>query len=120
MNESDLDMHYLNSRNHSACDKCNIGFPTEQEYTEVRRGVRQRFEESSDLSMMARLPKNQHNSELHSELQCKICAEQLPSAEALRAHASDLTSHRRCEFCSAQFKDTSALVEVHSSIVFGN
>ncbi|KAH9990961.1 hypothetical protein BJV74DRAFT_836625, partial [Russula compacta] len=86
MNESDLDMHYFNSRNHPACDKCNIGFPTEQEYTE-------------------------HNSELHSELQCRICAEQFPSAEALRAHANDLTSHRRCEFCSAQFKNTSALVE---------
>jgi hypothetical protein len=37
MDESDLDGHYLNSRNHPACDKCNVGFPSEQEYTEVRR-----------------------------------------------------------------------------------
>ncbi|KAH9985615.1 hypothetical protein BJV77DRAFT_99461 [Russula vinacea] len=86
LNESDLDMHYLTSRNHPVCDRCNVGFPSEQEYTE-------------------------HNSELHSELQCKICAEQFPSAEALKTHTGDLTSHRRCEFCSAQFKDTSALVE---------
>lgn len=37
MNESELETHYLSSRNHPACDKCNVGFPTEQEYTEVRR-----------------------------------------------------------------------------------
>jgi len=37
MDESDLDGHYLNSRNHPACDKCNVGFSSEQEYTEVRR-----------------------------------------------------------------------------------
>ena len=37
MEESDLDAHYLNSRNHPVCEKCNVGFPSEQEYTEVRR-----------------------------------------------------------------------------------
>jgi hypothetical protein len=37
MDESDLDAHYLSSRNHPACEKCNVGFPSEQEYTEVRR-----------------------------------------------------------------------------------
>ena len=56
----------------------------------------------------------QHNSELHSELQCRICTQQFPTAEALKAHEDDSSSHRRCEFCSAQFRDTSALVEVHS------
>ncbi|KAI9511637.1 hypothetical protein F5148DRAFT_1169374 [Russula earlei] len=84
--EKDLDIHYLNSRNHPVCDKCKIGFPSELEYSE-------------------------HNSDLHPELQCRICSEQFPSAEALKSHAADPTSHRRCEFCSAQFRDTSALVE---------
>ena len=37
LNESDLDMHYLTSRNHPVCDRCNVGFPSEQEYTEVGR-----------------------------------------------------------------------------------
>ena len=35
LNESDLDMHYLTSRNHPACDRCSVGFPSEHEYTEV-------------------------------------------------------------------------------------
>jgi hypothetical protein len=35
LNESDLDMHYLTSRNHPVCDRCNVGFPSEQEYGEV-------------------------------------------------------------------------------------
>ena len=35
LNESDLDMHYLTSRNHPVCSRCNVGFPTEQEYAEV-------------------------------------------------------------------------------------
>jgi hypothetical protein len=38
LNESDLDMHYLTSRNHPVCSKCNVGFPTEQEYAEVGGG----------------------------------------------------------------------------------
>ena len=45
LNESDLDMHYLTSRNHPVCSRCNVGFPTEQEYAEVGgQGV------ASDLS----------------------------------------------------------------------
>jgi len=35
LNESDLDMHYLTSRNHPVCDRCNVGFPSEREYAEV-------------------------------------------------------------------------------------
>jgi hypothetical protein len=41
MDESDLDAHYLNSRTHPACEKCNVGFPSELEYTEVRRAPAQ-------------------------------------------------------------------------------
>ncbi len=33
--ESDLDRHYLTSRNHPVCNRCSVGFPSEQEYTEV-------------------------------------------------------------------------------------
>jgi hypothetical protein len=44
MDESDLDMHYLNSRNHPACEMCNVGFPSEQEYTEVRCAPSKRVE----------------------------------------------------------------------------
>ena len=28
-------MHYLTSRNHPVCDRCNVGFPSEREYAEV-------------------------------------------------------------------------------------
>ena len=112
LNESDLDMHYLTSRNHPVCSRCNVGFPTDQEYAEVsRRGVPSIYERSEPYD-----ERLQHNSELHSELQCRICTQQFPTVEALRIHAGDSSSHRRCEFCSAQFKDTSALVEVHSPL----
>jgi hypothetical protein len=36
LNEVELDAHYLTSRNHPVCDKCNVGFATQVEYTEVR------------------------------------------------------------------------------------
>ena len=47
LNESDLDMHYLTSRNHPVCNMCNVGFPTEQEYAEVSgQGVPAIYERS--------------------------------------------------------------------------
>ena len=46
LNESDLDMHYLTSRNHPVCDKCKVGFPSELEYTEVGGGCLAIYEHS--------------------------------------------------------------------------
>ena len=38
LGENELDAHYLTSRNHPTCSKCNIGFATELEYAEVYAG----------------------------------------------------------------------------------
>ena len=51
LNESDLDMHYLTSRNHPVCDKCKVEFPSELEYTEVGGGC-QRFMNTLSLTMI--------------------------------------------------------------------
>ncbi|KAH9974046.1 hypothetical protein BGW80DRAFT_1458600 [Lactifluus volemus] len=116
--QSALDQHWRASTAHPNCPICEAGAPDTNALAETltRQHIANAHPKPSRVrqcivGFATEVELTAHNSELHSELQCRICDAQFPSEEVLRAHTSDLSNHSRCEFCSAQFKDTSALVE---------
>ncbi|KAG2137403.1 uncharacterized protein EDB93DRAFT_764757 [Suillus bovinus] len=76
----ELPMHYLTSRNHPACDKCQVGFSDQAEFAMVE----------------------------HPEAYCHLCQWQFECPESLQNHIRHFVAHPKCMDCELRFADVDA------------
>lgn len=80
LDERDLPEHYMSSRNHPVCMKCDIGFKDSLEFAD-------------------------HGALEHPESHCHLCRWQFDSPEVLNNHIGHFVNHPKCADCDLRFPD---------------
>lgn len=95
LDERDLPAHYVSSRNHPVCTKCDVGFKDSFEFAD-------------------------HGALEHPESHCYLCRWQFDSPEVLNNHIKHFVNHPKCADCDLRFPDAGAYQHHLFSVHFPN